>query len=285
VQPLLPFDRGSVFIDGTLSPLRLKHPEGLAVADDGAIWCGGDGGEIYRIEPDGSAFEQIATTGGFTLGMAFDNSGNLFTCDLAHAAVYRLEIESATLVQISTGTNDRPMRIPNFPVFDPERNCLFVSDSHNPTLPGPGIWRIDLASGETTLWFEGDLTFGNGMCFDLDRQSLFVAETFARQITRIGINPDGSAGQRSVFVDSIDRLPDGLALDGNGNLYIACYEPSRIFRATPDGTLELLYDDPDAHMLCHPTNCAFRGTDLFTSNLGRWHITKLEVGEMGAPLR
>jgi gluconolactonase len=285
LQPILAFDRGSVFIDGSVSSVRLKHPEGLAIADDGAIWCGGDGGEIYRIEPDGSSFEQLATTGGFTLGMAFDNSGNLYTCDLAHAAVYRLEIVTTTLVQISTGTTDRPMRIPNYPVFDPARNCLYVSDSHSPTVPGPGIWHIDLATNETTLWFDGDLTFGNGMCFDLDRQSLFIAETFARQITRIGINPDGSVGDRSVFVDGLDRLPDGLALDAKGNLYIACYEPSRILRASVEGVVELLYDDPNAHMLCHPTNCAFRGTDLFTSNLGRWHITKLEVGEIGAPLR
>jgi hypothetical protein len=46
----------------------------------------------------------------------------------------------------------------------------------------------------------------------------------------------------------------------------------------------LLYDDPDAHMLCHPTNCAFRGTTLLTANLGRWHITQIDVGIAGLPL-
>jgi sugar lactone lactonase YvrE len=116
MHPILPLDRASVFFDATLGPVRLKHPEGLAIAGDGAIWCGGDGGEIYRIEPD------------------------------------------------------------------------------------------------------------------------------------------------------------------------SCYEPSRLFRATPDGRLELLIDDPDAHTFCHPTNCAFRGSDLFTANLGRWHITRIEVGIQGLPL-
>ena len=285
MEPLLTFDRGSVFIDGTLGDLRLKHPEGLAVADDGAIWCGGDGGEIYRIEPDGSSFQQIASSGGFTLGIAFDNSGYLYTCDLGHSCVYRLTIATGTLERFSDGAIDRKMRVPNFPVFDHDRNCLYVSDSHHPTTPGPGVWRIDLGTGETSLWFDQPLVFGNGMAFDLDRQSLFVAETFARQISRIAINPDGSAGEKTVFVKDIDRLPDGLAVDTDGNVYISCYEPSRIFVATPAGELSLLYDDPDAHMLCHPTNCAFRGTDLYTSNLGRWHITKLEVGKHGAPLR
>jgi len=39
-----------VFIDGTLGKVRLSHPEGIAIAADGSIWCGGDRGEIYRIE-------------------------------------------------------------------------------------------------------------------------------------------------------------------------------------------------------------------------------------------
>jgi hypothetical protein len=48
--------------------------------------------------------------------------------------------------------------------------------------------------------------------------------------------------------------------------------------------VEVFIDDPEAHMLAHPTNCAFRGTDLFNSNLGRWHITRTEVGVAGLPL-
>ncbi len=122
------------------------------------------------------------------------------------------------------------------------------------------------------------------MALSPDRQSLYVVETFARRVSRIPINNDGSAGEATVFVEGIERLPDGIAFDADRNLYIACYEPSRLFRASPDGQLELLYDDPDAHMLCHPTNCAFRGADLFTSNLGRWHITQVNIGISGAPL-
>jgi gluconolactonase len=45
-----------------------------------------------------------------------------------------------------------------------------------------------------------------------------------------------------------------------------------------------LIDDPEAHMLCHPTNGAFRGRDFFTSNLGRWHITRTPVDAEGLPL-
>jgi len=42
------------------------------------------------------------------------------------------------------------------------------------------------------------------------------------------------------------------------------------------GTVETVLADPTAHLLCHPTNLAFRGSELFTSNLGRWHITLID---------
>jgi hypothetical protein len=44
-----------------------------------------------------------------------------------------------------------------------------------------------------------------------------------------------------------------------------------------DRSLELLIDDPDAQVLAHPANVARRGDTLFTSNLGRWHITAIDA--------
>jgi gluconolactonase len=52
----------------------------------------------------------------------------------------------------------------------------------------------------------------------------------------------------------------------------------------PDGTLRTAASDPDAHLLCHPTNVAFRGSRLITANLGRWHLTELDAGVAGVPL-
>jgi gluconolactonase len=284
VEAILPLGRANVFFDATLGPVRLKHPEGLAVAPDGAIWCGGDGGEIYRIDPEGSAIEVIANTGGFTLGMAFDGAGHLYTCDLGHAAVFRLNIASGQLERFARERGAARLRVPNYPVVDAGRGCLYVSDSHGFGQPGPGVWRFDLATGEGDLWFDQTMTFANGMALSPDRAWLYIVETFARRVVRIPIQTDGAPGNAEPFIKGIERLPDGLAFDSAGNLYVACYEPSRLYRAGPDGRLDLLIDDPEAHTFCHPTNCAFRGSDLFTANLGRWHITRVPVGIAGAPL-
>ena len=56
-----------------------------------------------------------------------------------------------------------------------------------------------------------------------------------------------------------------------------CYAPSRVYRRDPSGELELLIDDPDHSVLCHPTNGVLRGDKLYTANLGRWHITEVPL--------
>lgn len=284
MDPILTMDKVEIFFDGVFSQPRLRHPEGVAVDGEGNIWCGGEEGEIYRIKHDGSDIELVASTGGFTLGLAFDANGNLYTCDMKHAAVFRLNTATGHLEPFAEGGADRGIRIPNFPVVDEARSCLYVSDSYDMEQPGPGVWRFDLNTGEGDLWYEQPMTFANGMALSPERDFLYVAETFARRLLRVPIREDGSAGEAEVFVRSIERLPDGLAFDTEANLYVSCYEPSRVYKISPDRQICLLVDDPEAHTLCHPTNCAFRGKDLLTSNLGRWHITRIDVGLEGLPL-
>jgi NAD(P)-dependent dehydrogenase (short-subunit alcohol dehydrogenase family) len=60
--------------------------------------------------------------------------------------------------------------------------------------------------------------------------------------------------------------------------------PSQVLRVAPDGTVVCPIRDEEAHLFCHPTNLAFRGNILFTTNLGRWHIAAVDVVAEGPPL-
>lgn len=264
-----------VFFDGMLGEPRLDHAEGIAVARDGSVWCGGERGQLFRIAPDGSSLEQVASTGGFCLGLAFGPDG-VYACDLKHRAVFRLA-DGTRLERFAEGP-----AIPNALAFDPAGR-LYVSDSHAFKEPGPGIWRFE-RDGSGGLWYSEPLDFANGIALAPDRASLYVAETFGRRISRIAIGADGAAGAKEDVIALPGVLPDGLAFDVEGNLYVACYEPSRVLRISAVGEVETLADDPEAHALCHPTNLAFRGTTLLASNLGRWHVTAIEVGVEGLPL-
>jgi gluconolactonase len=282
METVLDIDAAEVFYDGLLTEPRLDHPEGLAVHRDGSLWCGGERGQIYRIEPDGSSMEQIASSDGFSQGMAFDAEDNLYVCDLVHAGVMKLDTQSGSLEKFANGTEERGINIANFPVLDAERR-LYVSDSHAFKDPGPGIFRFN-PDGSGELWYDEPVNFANGLAFSPNRRYLYVAETFGNAVFRLPIEDDGSPGTREEVASLPGVLPDGLAFDMADNLYVACYEPSQVLRISPEGKVERLIGDEEAHLFCHPTNLAFRGSTLFTTNLGRWHITAIETAVEGLPL-
>ena len=84
-------------------------------------------------------------------------------------------------------------------------------------------------------------------------------------------------------VDLPGTVPDGVAVDDRGALWVACYEPSQVM-VVEHGRARVAASDPDAHLLCHPTNVAFLGTTLVAANLGRWHLTPIETDRTGIPL-
>jgi sugar lactone lactonase YvrE len=275
VSPTLPTKTARILYDG-IADHRFRNPEGIAVAADGRIWCGTSTGWVYRIEPDGSGAQAVASTGGFLLGIAFDRAGNLYACDLLNTTVLRLPAGGDAFEPFAR-PSDGPMRIPNVVVVDDEGGVVYVSDSHGDG-PGPGIWRYDIDGGEGRLWYGGSLDWANGMVLTADRTAILVAESWGRCVTRIPIAPDGSAGTPAIEVKvGGDVVIDGLTLDAAGNLILLCYAPSRVYRRNPTGELELLIDDPDHSVLCHPTNGVVRDGVFYTANLGRWHITEVPL--------
>lgn len=268
-----------VFYDGLFTAPRLQHPECVAVADDGAVWCGTENGEFMRIAPDGRAMERVACTDGFILGLAFDGDGHLLACDSRHAAVFRLNLATRQVERFTPPG----ITMPNYPAVDRARGCFYVSDSIGHGQPGPGVWRYDLRTGQGGLWCSHTTHFANGLTLEPDGRALLVAETEARRVIRIAIGADGAAGAVSIVADDLPGWPDGLALDDAARVYVSCYEPSRILRLE-GGSAHILIEDPFAHMLCHPTNIAFRGSTLFSANLGRWHVTAIACDAAGPSL-
>lgn len=281
MKPLLPSSKASVFFDGIFAePVRLAHPEGVAVHPDGSVWCGTENGDIIRIEADGSEMEAITSTGGFIAGIAFDDRDRLFACDIRFGQVFCLDIATRTMRVFG----DRLIAVPNYPVVDLRRRALYVSDSHSFEEPGPGLVRFDLDTGASEIWSHQPLFFANGMALHPTDDELYVVESKRQRVVAFEIRADGSAGELRVVVENLSDFPDGIAFDEAGVLYIGCYEPSQIYRFHPDAGLQLLIRDPEATTIAHPTNLAFRGQEMFSSNLGRWHITRIDIGRTGSPV-
>ena len=115
-----------------------------------------------------------------------------------------------------------------------------------------------------------------------DGAGLYVVESDAPCISYVPILEDGAAGAKQVILEDVRNVPDGLAFDPDGSLFISCYEPSRIYRWRKDRGLETLIEDPTATTIAHPTNIAFKGNKLYTANLGRWHVTEIDLSPLGS---
>ena len=73
-----------------------------------------------------------------------------------------------------------------------------------------------------------------------------------------------------------DTVPDGVALDTDGNIYVAFYSPDQIGVIRTDGRLDVLYRDYLAEWMNRPTNIALTENEIYFANLGGWHIGSVQ---------
>jgi gluconolactonase len=262
----------------------LDHPEGVTVGPDGTIYAGGEAGQIYRVDLNGE-WEQIAGSGGFILGLCVDGAGAIYACDNGHHCVQRI-MPDGSVSTYSSGAPERPMAVPNFPVFDDAGN-LYVSDSGGWKERRGCLFRIR-PGGETEVVGDGLEAFPNGMALHPNGDRLYVVLSNLPGVISVGLFADGSVGAPETIVELPRTVPDGLAFDEAGNLYISCYTPDVIYQLSPDGELAVLAEDWEGTILASPTNIVFAGPDrrtLVAASLSRWHLTKVAMLVPGAALR
>lgn len=262
----------------------LDHPEGVAVGRDGTLYAGGEAGQVYRISSDGKRVETLANTGGFCLGVTLDQDENIYVCDLGRRALLKVSRQGSVTV-VAEAVGDRKFLCPNFSVFDSQGN-LYFSDSGEWKQANGVVCRLRV-NGQVELFAQGPFHFANGLAFDAAERHLYVVESNLDRVVRIEIKPDGSAGVPEVYAEGLARVPDGMAFDANGNLYVTTYASNCIYRVASDRRVELLCQDVENLLLCQATNCAFGGANfdqLFVGNLGRDHLSVLDLKIKGQPL-
>lgn len=270
-------DRFETYADG------LDHPEDIAFDSEGVLWAGGELGQVYRI-PEKGRVEQVTSVGGFCLGLAFSPSDELYICNSKLASIIKVQKNGKSKLFADSAGNYK-LKLPNYGVFDSAGN-LFVSDSGEWASSSGCIVRFDPA-GRGKVFLEGPQPFPNGMALSADERFLFVAQSHTDDVLQVEIKEDGSTGDCEVYTSGMERIPDGLAFDVAGNLYVSCYASDNIYRVSPQREVELLAYDRAGTILARPTNIAFggpEGDELYVANLGRWHIGRVKLGVKGQPL-
>ncbi len=275
VAPIVPLAQMTTFAEG------LDHPEGLAFDRDGVLWAGGEAGQIYRVE-EGSA-RAIGNVGGFCLGITVSPQQDLIVCNAGLHCLQQVARDGRVVKTIDR-IDGRPLVTPNFSVFDAEGNLYF---SESGKWNGGDGWVYRLRASGVVERFAGPFFFANGLALNAEQNAVFVVESQRDRVQRIEIRPDGHAGNVDTYADGLARIPDGLAFDTAGNLYVTCYATDCIYRVRTDRTVELFAFDPEGTMLARPTNAAFGGPEgktLVIANLGRWHLTAIHAADAGLAL-
>lgn len=263
----------------------LDHPEGVTWAPDGHLYAGGEAGQVWRVSLDGTV-ERVADSGGGMLGVTAGGDGRLYVCDEGREEVVRVDPARGTVETYSRGTPDEPMVLPNASAFDRAGN-LYVTDSGNAKEDDGKVYRV-APGGDTSVWTRQAPRYPNGCCLAEGGDALLVVESYLPGVTRFPILPDGSAGDPEVVVRLPEgTVPDGIALDAGGSVYVTCYRPDRIYRVDPAGGVEVFADDPEALLLSAPTNVVFAGPELdriVVACVGESFLAVTGAGTPGAPL-
>lgn len=108
---------------------------------------------------------------------------------------------------------------------------------------------------------DDDLTLSNGLGWSPDGRLLYSVDTLARRVNVRDYDPaSGTTGPRSVFLTVDDGLPDGLAVDAHGYVWIAVWGEGHVLRCSPDGRIVGRIDVPAPNV----SSVAFAGADLGT---------------------
>jgi gluconolactonase len=261
----------------------LDHSEDVAFDREGILWAGGEAGQIYRI-PEKGKIEEITNIGGFCLGLTFSASDELFVCNPKLRAVVRVQKDGQSAL-FADSVAARKLVQPNYSVFDAEGN-LYVSDSGQWSTSSGCVIRFD-QQGQGKIFLDPPQPFPNGMALSQDERFLFIAQSHTDDVLRVEIRSDGTAGDQEIYASGLERIPDGLAFDVRGNLYVSCYASDNIYRVTPDRKVSLLAYDRAGTILARPTNISFGGPSneyLYVANLGRWHVNRVHLGIAGQRL-
>jgi sugar lactone lactonase YvrE len=245
----------------------LTFPEGVRW-HDGALWFSDmHAHAVLRLEP-GGAPEAVAAVPECPSGLGFLPDGTPLVVSMHDRRLLRLgpdgPREHADLSTLA------PWHLNDMHVDRHGRAYVgnFGDDSAPPDPPRPTCLLLVEPDGEARVVAE-DLWFPNGIALSADGGTLIVAETRSvpGRLTAFTVAADGSLSDRRTMASFEGGLPDGIAVDAEGGVWVAFPFGDELARVAPDGTVDqrLPFPSPYAVALGGPG-----GRDLFVATAPSW---------------
>lgn len=280
----------------------LAWGEGVVAAKDGTIYLtdvtrtfavkqNNPGGTIYHYVPATSVTTKYMEPSGMANGLHVDKKGDLIIAqdaDTGGRAVLRRNLATGATSVVANAYQGKKFNGPNDVTSDAQGRIYFTDARYAGAEPMElpnAVYRADPDGTITQL--STDVFRPNGIEVSADGKRLYVA---AFNLKGLPVNPNGPATDKfgitsggivaydldmagnitngRLFFKSEEGIgPDGMAMDSEGNLYVAMHNGNRaepksdILVISPSGTVQHL-PTPGVGLT---TNLAFgRGTDSHT---------------------
>jgi len=225
-------------IDGRFETLAsgFAFCEAPRVADDGTAYFSDlTGGGYHACDPDGT-IRTVLPDRLWIGGAVLDASGAII-CGGKGGMIAVNPASGETQVLLER-LNGEPIIAVNDIEADPRGGIFggtidFASIFAGET-PRPGLFfRLD-PSGDIAI-LRSDVVASNGIGFSPDGARLYHSESTVG-VWRWQMEPDGLPHSPALFVELADC--DGLAVDVEGGIWIACWQAAELRRYRPDGILD-----------------------------------------------
>lgn len=219
---------------------------------DGIYFTTLTGGKVWHWVAGKGAMPWAA--GGWPNGQVWF-AGGLVVCDSINQRLARYDSHGTALTDVIKDTcAGKRISVPNDVIAD-QHGGLYFTDS----VRHEG-YVFYLAANEEAYVVAQGLDYPNGLVLTKDQDALIVAESYANRLLRIPLASPGIAQAVTIlctlpFHDSghaAANLPDGLALDEDGRIWVAHYGMGAIQVVDKGGTLitTLLTGMPLTSNLC-----------------------------------
>src|SRR5713101_622123 len=264
--------------------------EGVVIDKEGNVYGGGRNGVIYKVSPEGkvSAFTTLPA-GSMPNGITMDRQGNLVYCDLGKKAMMRV-IQSGQVSMIADRAGTLALTLPNFASYDAEGN-LYVSNSSTRdvktvreefTKPEPNGALVRIRPNGRGEVVATGIYLANGTAIDPKEEAVYVLESTRNDCLRIALKKDGTFGQPEIYAKDFPALPDGMAFDVEGNLFVTLpgkgkdgqlVPANQIIKVDTNGNWSLLIDDPTGRSWPCRRTVPLAAQGCRTCTLPTWRVT------------
>ncbi|MCA0425093.1 MAG: SMP-30/gluconolactonase/LRE family protein [Proteobacteria bacterium] len=189
-------------------------------------------GRVFRISPSGG-WALIAEYDGWPNGLKIHRDGRIFITDYKRGIV-TLDPETGIVTPVLENVGSEAFKGVNDLIFAPNGDLYFTDQGQTGLQDATGrVYRYGVDGRLTCLI--NTVPSPNGIAFNDDASSLFIAVTRAQAIWRIPLSSSGIVGKVGVFAHLHGGMggPDGLAMDAEGCLCVAHTGFGSIWRLSP----------------------------------------------------